>query len=476
VLQIRHAAVRGHDPETVRVSEVIAGLSRALDITEGHPQGHAARSCIIGMRIASLLGLPEEARTDLFFALLLKDVGCSSNAARVYQLFGGDDHAAKRAVWLRDWRRLLEKAGYGLGYAGRGEGFTGRLRHLLRLAAAGPKAERELFAVRCERGAAIALDLGLSATAAAAIRCMDEHWDGGGQPAGLRGEGIPLLARIVGLAQVLEIFSDQAGVAGARDVAIRRSGRWFDPAMVAATRPLFDDDSFWTVLQREDPMQLVAGAEPAPLYVRADHTRLDRIAEACASVIDAKSPYTSNHSRRVAHYAGVIGTRLQFDDGSLVRLRRAALLHDIGKLGVPNRILDKPGTLTAEEWAVVRLHPAHTFHILQAVPLFRGFAADASYHHEKLNGGGYPYAMAGIGLSPTARVLAVADITDALLADRPYRAGLDPFAVAGILEMECAEGGLCATTVRAMVTSLSDGQLLTPPSPLTGGSFISPPT
>ena len=92
-------------PATVRVADVFAGLSRALDITEGHPQGHAARSCVIGMRIAALLGLGEIERTDLFYALLLKDAGCSSNAARVHQLFGGNDHPAKRAVWLRDWRR-----------------------------------------------------------------------------------------------------------------------------------------------------------------------------------------------------------------------------------------------------------------------------------------------------------------------------------------------------------------------------------
>ena len=208
---------------------MFAGLSRALDITEGHPQGHAARSCIIGMRIAALLGLGETERTDLFYALLLKDAGCSSNAARVYQLFGGDDHSAKRAVWLRDWRRLSEKAAYGLSYAGRGEGLTGRLRRLLKLAAAGPKAERELFEVRCERGAAIAIDLGLSAATSAAIRAMDEHWDGGGQPSGLRGEEIPLLARIIGLAQVLEIFSQHGGAALAREVAARRAGRWFDP-------------------------------------------------------------------------------------------------------------------------------------------------------------------------------------------------------------------------------------------------------
>jgi HD-GYP domain-containing protein (c-di-GMP phosphodiesterase class II) len=313
-----------------------------------------------------------------------------------------------------------------------------------------------LFQVRCDRGAAIALDLGLSNATAAAIRSMDEHWDGGGQPSGLCGEQIPLLARIVGLAQVLEIFSDQTGAEAARQVASRRSGRWFDPAIVKAARPLLEDAEFWTELQRRDPMQLVADAEPCPVHVRADHEALDRIAEAFASVIDAKSPFTSDHSRRVAGYAEAVGERLRFDERALVRLRRAALLHDIGKLGVPNRILDKPGPLGNDEWKIVRLHPRHTFDILQAVPLFRDFAADASHHHEKLNGRGYPYAISGTALSPTARVLAVADIADALLADRPYRAGLSVTAAAGILQRECADGSLCGTTVRAMVASLAE--------------------
>ena len=447
----RIAKIPARVPETVRVADVIAGLSRALDITEGHPQGHAARSCIIGMRIGAMLRLTDDERTDLFYALLLKDAGCSSNAARVYQLFGGDDHTAKRAVWLRDWRHLYEKAAYGLSYAGRGEGLTARLVRVLKLAAAGPKAERELFQVRCERGAAIALDLGLSHATAAAIRSMDEHWDGGGQPTGLAGERIPMLARIIGLAQVLEIFSQQGGAALARDVAVRRSGRWFDPALVAAIRPLFDNGVFWTELQRRDPMALVARDEPCPLFVRADHSRLDRIAEAFAAVIDAKSPFTSDHSRRVARYAETIARRLNFDERSLVRLRRAALLHDIGKLGVPNRILDKADRLGPDEWDLVRLHPAHTFDILQAVPLFRDFAYDASCHHEKLNGRGYPYALGGMAISPTARVLAVADISDALLADRPYRASLARPDVIRILETECADGALCSTTVRATV-------------------------
>ena len=121
---MRQSAVRPAAPETapaaVPVMDVIAGLSRALDITEGHPQGHAARSAVIGMWCADRLELGETDRADLFHALLLKDAGCSSNAARVYQLFGGNDHHAKRAVWLTDWRRWPEKVSYGLAYAGRG--------------------------------------------------------------------------------------------------------------------------------------------------------------------------------------------------------------------------------------------------------------------------------------------------------------------------------------------------------------------
>src|SRR5512135_2708734 len=93
---------------TVKLSSILSGLSYALDLTEGHPRGHASRSCLIGMRIARVLGLPAEDRSHLFYALLLKDAGCSSNSARVFQLFGGDDQPAKRAVWFRDWRKLRE--------------------------------------------------------------------------------------------------------------------------------------------------------------------------------------------------------------------------------------------------------------------------------------------------------------------------------------------------------------------------------
>lgn len=430
--------------------DVMAGLSRALDITEGHPQGHAARAALIGMRCARHLGLDDVERADLFHALLLKDAGCSSNAARVHQLFGGHDHQAKRAVWLTDWRNWSEKVGYGLAYAGRGEGLARRAGRVLKLAAGGLEAETELFQIRCDRGAAIALDLGLSAATAEAIRAMDEHWDGGGMPAGRRGDDIPLLAQIIGIAQVTEIFWQEAGLRAALDVVRRRAGRWFAPGLVAVIEMVGRDDGFWHDLAVTDPVHLLRRIAPAPAMVAADDARLDRLVAAFAGVIDAKSPYTHDHSRRVADYAVAAASRLGFSAPGLVRLQRAAMLHDIGKLGVPNSVLDKPGGLTPEEWALMRAHTRHTYQILEAVPLFREVAYDAACHHERLDGSGYHLGVGGAALGPAARVLAVADVTDALRSDRPYRAGLEVERVTAMLDADVARGRMCAQSVGAM--------------------------
>ncbi len=434
--------------------DVIAGLSRALDITEGHPTGHAARSCVIGMRLAHACGLDEAALSDLFHALLLKDVGCSSTAARLHQLVGGSDHEAKRAIWLTDWRRWPEKIRYSFRYAGKGESAWRRALRIATLAVQGVAAEREMFQIRCDRGAAIAIDLGLSPATAAAIRSMDEHWDGGGQPAGLAGDRIPLSAQIIGIAQVLEIFWQQSDVAAAREVIRRRRRRWFSPQLADLATALLDDAAFWRVLGEAAPIALLRDVAPAPAMLAADGARLDCIVDAFAGVIDAKTPYTHDHSRRVADYAVAAATRLGFSPGRLVRLRRAALLHDIGKLGVSNAILDKAGPLLPAEWQAMREHTRHTFEILDAVPIFRDLAVDAAAHHERLNGGGYHLGLPGASLSPSARLLAVADVTDALRSDRPYRAGLDVDRVAAVLRADAADGTLCPQSVAAMLDVL----------------------
>jgi putative nucleotidyltransferase with HDIG domain len=433
---------------TLRLSSILSGLSYALDLTEGHPQGHASRSCLIGMRIGRQLGLAPEDQSHLFYALLLKDAGCSSNSARVFQLFGGDDQRAKRGVWLRDWRKLREQIAYVLDYAEPEGRLFERVRRFAVLAAKGPASRRMLFEVRCDRGAQIARTLGFSQATADAIRAMDEHWDGGGYPDGRKRDDIPLLARIVGLAQVAEIFASDESPARAVGVVKQRRGSWFDPALVDAFVSASNDAALWNACASPRLEQEVAAVEPEDRVIAADERRLDEIAEAFAWVIDAKSPYTYHHSQRVAEFAVAIGRALGLDDAAVTRIRRAGLLHDIGKLSVPNRILDKPGALTPREWEAVKLHPYYTYQILERVPTFGELAFDASAHHERLDGRGYFRNLRGDQLSAPARILAVADQLDALSAERPYRGKLPPEKVIEILRAERGTG-LCPDAVDA---------------------------
>ena len=448
---------RAIPPSSASVTAVLAGLSHALDLTEGHPRGHAERACRIGQSIAGELGLSRDERRDLVHAMLLKDAGCSSNALRVYQMFGGPEHGVKRAVWERDWRKFGQQLRYALAWTERGGSPVRRVRKLASLAAMGSSGgAREIFQIRCARGAEIARRIGCAETIAQAIHDMDEHWDGGGHPRGLAGEDIPILARIMGLAQVMEIFWGLGGPHAAIEVARSRRGTWFSPDLVRAAEALTGDLGLWEDLFAPDLVARILAQMPHEHVVAVDDARLDLVAEAFALIIDGKSPYTFDHSRRVSEYAVSIGVALGLDPDQLRRLRRAGLVHDLGKLTVPNSILEHPGTLDDEQWRVVRQHPSYTFDVLARVPILEELALDAASHHERIDGRGYHLGLPGERLSTTSRILAVADVMDALAADRPYRAGMTPDRVMGILTSD-AGTHFCPTCVEACSTDLIAG-------------------
>jgi putative nucleotidyltransferase with HDIG domain len=415
-------------PARIRLSQVIAGLSYALDLTEGEPPGHAERSCVIGMRIADELGLDAATRSHLFYALLMKDAGCSANSAKMAALFGADDHEAKRTAKRSNWSRGFPAFVWSLRIVAPEGSFRARAARLRAIKDEG-QVTRSLMLARCDRGAEIALLLGLDPQTAEAIRALDEHWDGNGQPLGLRGEEIPLLARIVCLAQTAEIFHGEGGPGAACAVATRRSGEWFDPELVAALRACRHDASFWASLADAN----VSAWEPEDRMLTADEAHLDRIAMAFAGVIDVKSPWTFRHSDLVAMLAVRVATALGFDQAEVTDLRRAAMLHDIGKLAISNRILDKPGPLTDGEVAHVRQHPLITARILERIPGFAHLASLAAAHHERLDGSGYPYGVRGEHLTTPMRVLAVADVFEALTSARPYRPPMDAEAALALL-------------------------------------------
>lgn len=412
------------DAEQIELSGVIGALSYALDITEGQPMGHAARSCLIGMRIAEAIDLAPAQSRSLFYALLMKDVGCSSNAAKVSALFEGDDRAIKYGYKLAAPGGLAGKARHTARHVTPEGGMVTRARRFAAIALNGEEISRRLIEIRCERGAEIARMVGLDQDAADAIACLDEHWNGSGHPRGRRGDAIPLLGRILCVAQTVEVFFTARGLEPAYEMAIARSGSWFDPVLVDALLSFRHDRGFWARVAGPDPAREVARDDPGAPDLPHDDSGLDLIAEGFARVIDAKSPYTARHSEGVAHIAVGIAAELGLDSSEVSDVRRAALLHDIGKLGVSNRILDKPGKLDEDEWRAVRRHPEYTLRILERVPVFESVAELAASHHERMDGRGYHRGLRAGNLSPACRLLAVADVFEALTATRPYRPGM----------------------------------------------------
>jgi HD-GYP domain-containing protein (c-di-GMP phosphodiesterase class II) len=239
------------------------------------------------------------------------------------------------------------------------------------------------------------------------------------------------------------------GLPGALAMALKRRGRWFDPALVEALLSVRDDRRFWGPLEDPRAVPPVAAWEPADRVITAGEERLDRVADAFARVIDAKSPYTARHSSEVARWAVATGAVLGLPPEGLRDLRRAGLLHDIGKLAVSSRILDKPGRLDDDELAAIREHPRYTHQILARVACFRGIVETAANHHERLDGTGYHRGLAAFELSRPARILAVADIYEALTADRPYREAM-PRERALEIVREQRGTGLCPAAVDAL--------------------------
>jgi HD-GYP domain-containing protein (c-di-GMP phosphodiesterase class II) len=409
----------------LQLSELIASLSYALDITEGQPPGHCVRACWIGMHIGRQAGLPEEQLWELYYTLLLKDLGCSSNAARICELYLTDDLDFKR-----DYKTvgdsLPQVLGFVLKHTGLKAGLAERFRSVMTILRDGPEIAQGLVATRCQRGAEIARLLRFPEGVAAGIYSLDEHFNGKGKPARLEGEAIPLYSRIALLSQVIDVFHTESGRAGALKEARTRAGQWFDPRLVQAFEQVAQASAFWSTLSGADIDRAVAGLQPAGQGQdhALDDDYLDDIAAAFGQVVDAKSPYTSGHSARVALYTDMIGEALGLSLERRRWLKRGALLHDVGKLGVSNSVLDKAGALDRDEWDAVKLHAEFTETILGRISAFRELATIAGAHHERLDGSGYPRGLQADAIRLETRIITTADIFDAITATRPYRGAI----------------------------------------------------
>jgi putative nucleotidyltransferase with HDIG domain len=416
-----------------RLAEILGALSEVLDMTEGQPPGHCMRVCHIGIAIGKAMGLGDDRLSDLYYTLLLKDLGCSSNAARICQLYLTDDLTFKGDFKRMDGS-LPQALRFVLSHTGLNTGLAERFRALIHVFQNGGEIARELIDTRCHRGADIARKMRFSDAVADGVQGLDEHWDGSGLPERNSGETIPLLSRIALVAQVADVFHTASGAeAAAKEIDVR-SGTWFDPAVTAAFKQATALPDFWAGLSAPDLQQRLLALEPAKALRLADEDYLDDIAQAFAGVIDSKSPYTSGHSERVTFYADLIAEEMGLTLGHRRWLGRAALLHDIGKLAVSSSILEKPGKLDDVEWRAMRNHAVVSETVLEKIGPFRHFAAIAGAHHERLDGKGYPKGLSGDQITLETRILSVADVYDALTAKRPYREAMPAHMAFAIME------------------------------------------
>ena len=432
--------------ESVSLAEMISALTLALDLTEGALQGHALRCCVLGMRLGAALGVDASSRESLFYALLLKDVGCSSNATRMTQITGGDDRAFKAAAKLADWtmpaRVDLRTLKTVWKHVRPSATVPHKLARIVTMAATQHRNNREMIAMRCERGASILRSMRMDDVATEAVYRLDEHWNGSGYPNGLMGSEIPLLARICSVAQNLDVFAVADGIGKAMQLLRKRNATWFDPEIVLVAEELHDRGTLWVDCEPETMVEqtraCVLTMSPAVSKPMTED-QIDIVCEAFSEVVDAKSSYPASYSRGVAAIAVAMAEAMHLKPHRVRMLRRAALLHDIGKLRVPNMILEKTGPLSPEEWSAVLEHAVLTRTILERVPTFAELAVVAGEHHERLDGSGYPLGLKAKTISLESRILALADCFTAMAEDRPYRAGMRLDTIFAILGAQVPE-------------------------------------
>src|SRR4051794_30996436 len=426
--------------ERLRLAELVGALSLGIDLGFGQPMEHVLRQCLIALRLAEGLGLDEEERAVVYYTALLVNVGCHTDAHEQAKWFG-DDIATKSIKYDHD-NRSLRMAAKGMSMIGAGHAPLHRFRLGLEFALSGHRETDSMIEHHAAIARAMAEQLSLPGEVLDSIQAAYERWDGRGWPGELEGEQLPVAARIAQVAEFVEVANRMGGVEAAKELARDRRGGHFDPVLADLVEA--EGDVILSGLDSVAVWDAVIEAEPA-LAVVLSGERFDEALGAIANFVDLKSPYFLGHSRAVADLAAAAG------DGDVTLLRSAGLVHGLGRLGVSNAILDKPGPLGAGEWERVRMQPYLTERMLSQSPALAPLCAVAVQHRERLDGSGYPRGLAGGSLSRPARVLAAADAYQSMREPRPHRPARSPEEAATALQGEVRAGRLDSQAVAAVL-------------------------
>lgn len=433
--------------EGVRLADLLASLSLVSDLGLGLPPEDAMRSCLVGAALAREIGLDEAEVADVFYTALLQHIGCTGYAHETY-LVWSDDIAANRAAQRTNFADPKELFTSYLPTLTQGMGALERARVAARFATKGPGFLKRFTTATCEVATQTARRLGLSEGVQRGLHEVFEWWNGKGAPQGLKGDDIALAGRVAQVAGVGAKFDVLGGPELAVDAVRRRAGTILDPSVA---------DAFAThaaelleAANLGDPRRRVLEAEPEPV-TRISEGRLLNVAAVFGDIADLKTPFTHGHSAGVARLAQMAGETLGLDSTTLLRLHVAALLHDLGRIGVPDAVWEKRGDLTTADWEQIRLHPYHSERILLCTPVLEPMASIAGMHHERMDGSGYHRGCRAAQIPIPARILAAADALQAMTQTRPHRDALTVDEAAELLTHDAGAGRLDPDAVAAVV-------------------------
>jgi HD-GYP domain-containing protein (c-di-GMP phosphodiesterase class II) len=432
--------------QPVRLAEVVGALSIATDLGTGQPLEHAMRTAVLAVRLGELAGASPQELADTYYVALLHASGCTSNGHEAAQLFG-DDIAHRAAFYLVDPTNPAEVLEFYRSNVGLGRPPEVRSKLIEEaIANAAPRA-REAFATMCEVAQRFAGWLGLSSDVEDSLEYVFARWDGRGFP-DVAGEEIPLPMRLLHVARDASLFLSAGGVEAACSVVEQRAGAAYDPALAALAVQNLSD--LLAELDETRMWQCALDTEPVPVLWIAGE-RIDAAFSAIAAIVGLKSPWLREHSTAVADLAEAAGWRMELPAETLTLLRRAALAHDLGRVGVSNAIWEKAGPLGFGEWERVRLHPHFTERAFAQSPALAPIGLLAGCHHERLDGSGYQRGTVASSLDQAARILCAADCYVAMREARPHRPALDATAAEDELLREAQEGRLDPDAVHAVL-------------------------
>ena len=274
----------------------------------------------------------------------------------------------------------------------------------------------------------------------------------------LRANCIYLVDRVDVLALGYQIGGEDIllGKEDIRRKIFERRGDWFCPELVDAFMDISLSEAFWFTLESDDVNAYLATWLSHFPERAMEFQELRSLVHVFSCIVDAKSPYTKQHSDGVASLARYLGGLFQLPQETCEMLELVGLLHDIGKLRVPDRLLEKPATLDLEEIVVMRRHSFDTYSILKNIRGLERVSLWALQHHERMDGTGYPFRTKGTDLSFEARIVAVADVFQALAQNRPYRGALERDAILTILKQQADSGKLDVRVVAAVERNLQE--------------------